>query len=149
MPRKIQLSMDIVFPITAPSWIDIDNISRNNIFVLPNHGIHSDFRLHVICLDLCKSNVTSTACVFLYSVHSRTILRTALKNLWNRKMKNIHLQSKLTMIRMLGMVLLSIQTVAGNGEKEVWSLYLIFVRSSLIQNIYIYIYKYIKYIILS
>ena len=36
------------------------------------------------------------------------------------------------MIRMLGMVFLSIQTVAGNGEKEVWSLYLIFVRSSLI-----------------
>ena len=70
MPQKIQLTMDIVFPITAPSWIDIDNISRNNIFVLPNHGIHSNFKLHVlrnltICFDLCKSNVTSTVCFSL------------------------------------------------------------------------------------
>ena len=37
------------------------------MFILPNHCIYSDFKLHVkyiigICFDLCKSNVTSTFC---------------------------------------------------------------------------------------
>ena len=47
MPQNLQLTMDIVFPVTAASSIDIDNTSRNNIFVLPNRGIHSDFKLNV------------------------------------------------------------------------------------------------------
>ena len=138
--RKIQLTMDIAFPATAPSWIDIDNISRNNIFFLPTHCLYSDFKLHVkciicitICFDLYNSNVTSTNCFSLQYLHG-TALSTALKNRWNRKMRNIQFQSKLAMIRMLGMVFLSIQIVAGNGQTEVWWLHIVFIKSSLISN---------------
>ena len=124
MSRKVQLTMDIVFPVTAPSWIDMDNISRNNIFFLPNHYIYSDFKLHVkyiigISVLIFVNLMLQVHSVFLCRAYSGTILRATLRNRRNRKMRNIQLQSKLTMIRVLGMVFLSIQTVAGNGGKEV------------------------------